>query len=323
MLLAFGLQVKGQKADALEVQKNIDAIFEDYGKIQSKIKKWIKSKDKIEKDSFEYFTQVFINPLLKDIKIAGENASPTQNVLVQFYAIQTYSSATSIFRKHGMTALALKLNNNYNELLNFKTEINGLALTNGVLRNISMEKISIAQYNYLYQLYALANESNNQKLLLFTSKRILNNKRAGLNDQSISAMYLFDVSFAQNDFIRAFEYGELFLNKFANLSFENKKLIKDRTRLENQKFVKRFYESSVNLLGTNKSLLNAQNISKYGVIGQKYSIPNLHLYMQAILVRIGQIDEKNKIQELSNQSKNLKDPTLFNFFEQKLGKLKK
>ena len=115
----------------------------------------------------------------------------------------------------------------------------------------------------------------------------------------------------------------MFLNKFANLSFENKKLIKDRTRLENQKFVKRFYESSVNLLGTNKSLLNAQNISKYGVIGQKYSIPNLHLYMQAILVRIGQIDEKNKIQELSNQSKNLKDPTLFNFFEQKLGKLKK
>lgn len=322
-LVSFVLPLRAQQKGPKAVQENIDNIFDLYGKMQSKIKSWSKSQIKIEEDSVNLFTKEYLYPLIKDIDSAGKYASPTQNVLVQFYALQTYTTVTRFLRSNGNNAIAMELNQSYRELLAFRAEVNGVALSNGVLRNVSMEKIDIAQYKYLNNLYALAIEVKDQELLLYTSKEMLNNKRAGLYDQSISALYLFDVSYARKNYETAFVYGESFFNKFTNLSFENRKLIQKRAILDNQIFVKNFYNSGVQVFETKKELLNAQNVSKYAVIGEKYEIPNLSLYMQALLTRLGQIDEKGKIEDLYNQSKEIEDKTLSAYFELKLSQLKK
>jgi hypothetical protein len=291
--------------------------------MQSKMKDWSKFQGEMEEDSVNLFTKEYLYPLIKNIDSAEKYASPTQNVLVQFYALQTYTTVTIFLRSNGNNTMAMEINQDYNKLLDFDAEVNGIALSNGVLRNVSKEKMDIAQYKYLYNLYALANEANNQKLLLYTSKKILGNKRAGLYDQNVSALYLFDASYAEGNYETAFVYGESFLNKFTYLSFENKELIKKRATVKNQVFVKNFYNSGVQVFETKKALLNAQNISKYSVIGEKYALTNLSLYMRALLVRQGQIDEKDKIEDLYNQSKKIEDKALLAYFEQKLAQLKK
>lgn len=319
MLMAVGMYA--QEPNREEVQKDIDEVFVNYEKMRSILKVWKGYYGNLPLDSIQWLRGNYANGLLLKSKQTARYATDKEAVLLQFYYLSTSVDILRLYQKNQYLQEAKAFSENYKELLGYKATIDGQAKANGVLRNLNKEKIEVLQYKYLIQLYNMSNSLKDVPLQKYTSLNIAENPRASLYNQVVATLYLFKVYHLENETNVAFNYGDRFLIKYSDLSFENKKKFESSDAYFRKYFSRDFYITSRAQILLDTKVLNSQIVSKYLEIGKKYSIPGLELHMKGLLVDLKEITSKKEIESLQELARKAAFTNLYKNLEVSLDTL--
>ena len=124
------LQANGQKLSTEQVQNNIDKVFELNKKMETKIASWRDWDIRLSPDSVVFLKNDYTNVILDLINNTEKEATPQQNVLLQYYKLAVSKNNLSLLRLNGYMQEAKEFSKNYEEVLAYKPKLDGMAPNN-------------------------------------------------------------------------------------------------------------------------------------------------------------------------------------------------